>query len=250
MGAFSRITLGAFSVDEIIRGRKNRFCCREGGAGMELDHLFLCVGDRGRCGDLLTEFGLREGSGNRHEGQGTANRRFFFRNLMLEILWVEDEEEARSPLTAPMGLWERCGGEEGRSPFGIGLRVQDPEEVLPFPIWEFCPPYLGGRGCIRVGCGAGTEEPLVFCIPAGAGPYGERNASQPKTEVAGAGWVREVELRSKQGVPLSGPLEAVNGLAGFRAFRGDEDLLTLRLGPGPGTRRRCFAPALPLELRW
>ena len=199
---------------------------------MELDHLFLAVPDRGACGDPLVAFGLTEGSGNRHEGQGTANRRFFFPNLMLEILWVEDEEEARSPLTAPMGLWERCGGEEGRSPFGIGLRVQDPEEVLPFPIWEFCPPYLGGRGCIRVGCGAGTEEPLVFCIP------------------AGAGWVREVELRSKQGVPLSGPLEAVNGLAGFRAFRGDEDLLTLRLGPGPGTRRRCFAPALPLELRW
>ena len=119
---------------------------------MELDHLFLAVPDRGACGDPLVAFGLTEGSGNRHEGQGTANRRFFFPNLMLEILWVEDEREARSALTGPMGLFERCR-EAGASPFGVGIRAEGP---LSFPAWEYRPRYLGGRGCLRVGCGAGV----------------------------------------------------------------------------------------------
>lgn len=59
----------------VIRGRKNRFCCREGGAGMELDHLFLCVGDRGRCRDLLTEFiagGKRESARGAGDGEPTV----------------------------------------------------------------------------------------------------------------------------------------------------------------------------------
>jgi hypothetical protein len=57
-------------------------------------------------------FGLTEGMSNSHPEQGTANRRYFLRNAMLELLWVHDEREARSsPLrvsgndgsTAPLG---------------------------------------------------------------------------------------------------------------------------------------------------
>lgn len=51
-------------------------------------------------------FGLTEGTSNSHPEQGTANRRFFFPNAMLELLWVHDEHEAQSPLVAPTRLWE------------------------------------------------------------------------------------------------------------------------------------------------
>ena len=211
---------------------------------MELDHLFLAVPDRGACGDPLVAFGLTEGSGNRHEGQGTANRRFFFPNLMLEILWVEDEREARSALTGPMGLFERCR-EAGASPFGVGIRAEGP---LSFPAWEYRPRYLGGRGCLRVGCGSGVQEPLVFCLPEGVPSCGVRHASEPRAW--GESRVAEVELHTRQEVPLGAPRAALNGLEGFRAVRGDRDLLVLRLEGPPGEGSRCFLPGLPLELRW
>ena len=42
----------------------------------------------------LTVIGFLEGSGNVHRGQGTANRRVFFENAMLELIWVCDEAGA------------------------------------------------------------------------------------------------------------------------------------------------------------
>ena len=48
-----------------------------------------------------------EGASNSHPGQGTTNRRFFFRNAMLALLWIYDAEEAKSEPIRPTRLWER-----------------------------------------------------------------------------------------------------------------------------------------------
>lgn len=53
---------------------------------MEIDHIYICTETKAPAGNLLVEFGLEEGSSNVHPGQGTANRRFYFHNLMLELL--------------------------------------------------------------------------------------------------------------------------------------------------------------------
>ncbi len=51
-----------------------------------------------------------------------ANRRIFFKNGMLEFIWVANAAEIKSQETAPTHLWERsCWQESGFSPFGIGL---------------------------------------------------------------------------------------------------------------------------------
>ena len=42
---------------------------------MKIDHVFLRAKRNASEGDLLREFGLVEGGGNRHPGQGTENRR-------------------------------------------------------------------------------------------------------------------------------------------------------------------------------
>jgi hypothetical protein len=55
---------------------------------VELDHIFICTEVGVPEADQLVTFGLTEGSSNLHLGQGTANRRFFFYNAMLELLWV------------------------------------------------------------------------------------------------------------------------------------------------------------------
>ncbi len=69
-----------------------------------LDHVFVCTAVAAPEADRLVAFGLTEGTASSHPGQGTANRRFFFRNAVLELLWVHDEHEARSPVVAPPAL--------------------------------------------------------------------------------------------------------------------------------------------------
>ncbi len=40
---------------------------------MEVDHIYICTDKKAPAGDLLVEFGLREGSSNVHPGQGMGN---------------------------------------------------------------------------------------------------------------------------------------------------------------------------------
>src|SRR5438552_2189888 len=82
-----------------------------------------CAAPGAPAADRLVALGLSEGSGNVHQGQGTANRRFFFRNAMVELIWVSDEREAQSDLVAPLRLWERARYRQtGAAPFGLCLR--------------------------------------------------------------------------------------------------------------------------------
>jgi hypothetical protein len=71
---------------------------------VELDHVFVCTPLDAPEADLLVAFGLAEGMLNTHLGQGTANRRFYFRSALLALGWARDEREARSPLVAPTRL--------------------------------------------------------------------------------------------------------------------------------------------------
>ena len=60
---------------------------------MEIDHIFIFSNNSGKEAKNLIEFGLTEGSSRVHKEQGTKNRKFYFENFFLEILWVINEEE-------------------------------------------------------------------------------------------------------------------------------------------------------------
>src|SRR5947209_7734859 len=110
---------------------------------VELDHVFVCVNRSAPEAEEVSRFGLSEGPANVHPGQGTANRRFFFRNGMLELLWVENPEEARNEVTAPTQLWERwTQRHSGSCPFGILVRPANTDETVPFPAQEYRPVWL------------------------------------------------------------------------------------------------------------
>lgn len=97
---------------------------------MEIDHIFI-FSNQGREGDQLVDFGLTEGSSRVHPGQGTTNRKFYFENFFLELVWVIDEEEITSELTAPTRLWERSQFRtNGHSPFGLCLVNTETTNVL------------------------------------------------------------------------------------------------------------------------
>ena len=87
-----------------------------------VDHIFICTSADAPAARLLVNLGLVEGSSNRHPGQGTICRRFFFQTFMLELLWMEKASEAQSAMARPTRLWERFSavGREA-SPFGVIL---------------------------------------------------------------------------------------------------------------------------------
>ena len=61
---------------------------------LRFDHVFVFVPPGAQAADLLVAAGLVEGPPNQHPGQGTANRRFFLANAMLELLWVHEADAA------------------------------------------------------------------------------------------------------------------------------------------------------------
>jgi hypothetical protein len=131
-----------------------------------LDHLFVMTdaGAEVEAFDVAAR-GFVEGPPNHHPGQGTACRRFFFANAMLELLWVENEAEARSALVQPLRLWERWMGRgSGACPFGIALRPEAPGLEPPFPTFEYWPSFFPAPAHVDVRASI-LQLPLKFCLP-------------------------------------------------------------------------------------
>lgn len=161
---------------------------------LHLHHVFVCTSvGAPEAGDLLNA-GLIEGSPNTHPAQGTANRRFFFENGFLELLWIHDEREAQSPLVAPTKLWERWAGRGGAAnPFGLCFSSSEGAgSVLPFPVWAYRPDYLPGDRCFLFADALPLSEPEVF-VP--SWPQGQASPpSEPKIHPLGLTELRSVSV--------------------------------------------------------
>jgi hypothetical protein len=216
-----------------------------------VDHVFICTAIGAPGADRLRQFGLVEGSPNQHPGQGTACRRFFFRNAMLELLWVEDIAEVRSEQTRRTKLWERWS-EAGRatSPFGIVLRpAPGTQEACPFPSWEYRPPSMPAL-VLHIAEGTGLEEPMWCYREAGRAPAEtppERR--QPLDHSSG--------LRDISGVGIGCPLLERTSLtlamthAGvITSHTGTDHLLELLFDSSRQSNCMDFRPDLPLVFRW
>jgi hypothetical protein len=99
---------------------------------MDIDHIFIFTDSKGKVADQLVSFGLTEGSSRIHKGQGTTNRKFYFENFFLEILWVHDENEIKSDLVKPTGLWHRANYQTNNfSPFGLCIvNIEDTDNLF------------------------------------------------------------------------------------------------------------------------
>jgi Glyoxalase-like domain len=200
----------------------------------EIDHVFVFCRPGAPEADLLLAAGLRIGRERQHPGQGTASKCFFFANAMLELLWVENETEARSALVQPLALWERSRWRDsGASPYGICFRLE-PGEQLPLPTWNYRPPYLRGGMAIQVARGLRPEQELVFAVtsrwdpPDVEHPFRGAMVTGLDGHCPPSEWLR----RTERGRPGGGPH------------------LEIELDGGSGARFLDFAPELPLALRW
>lgn len=210
---------------------------------VELDHLFICTDAGAPEGDDLVRAGLVEGPPNQHPGQGTANRRFAFKNAMIELLWVCDPQEAQNEGTRRTLLWDRWGKRSGpASPFGICLRPAGDENVkAPFEAWEYRPAYLAAPLSMHL-AEAPIEEPMWVYLDFLRGADRESHFTEHPLgvrEITGLNLTSPTELRSNAAqVALS------NGVLRHRV--GSESLLEIEFDGNRRKRDVDFRPRLPL----
>ncbi len=220
----------------------------------ELDHLFIYTTVGAPAAEQLIQFGLTEGSANSHPGQGTANRRFFFHNLMLELLWVHDAGEAQSELTRPTYLWDRWDSlATNACPFGICLRPSGLDSgQRPFPSWDYHPLYLPPPLSIAVATNASVlTEPMLFYLAFAQRPdrY-PADKAQPLIHRAGFREVTRVTLTLPGQLPLSEALQGVVDAGLISIQSGQEYWLEIGFDHQLQGQHRDFRPALPLTLSW
>lgn len=212
-------------------------------APLFLDHVFIICDIGAPEADDLLKHGLTEGSGNVHAGQGTANRRFFFNNFMLELLWVCNPADAASAAVAPTGLWTRwMARAAGASRFGLLFGGVPPPHVATRP---YQPAYLPPGRAIEAACDIPLDEPALFFLPwlAGGGRTTEPTAPPaPIREITG------VALGTPDPAVLSAPLAAMCACGLLDAFPCSTQLLEIRYRSGSGGLMDC-RPRLPLVFR-
>ncbi len=168
---------------------------------LEVDHAFIACAHQAPEGDALLRLGFVEGSRNTHPGQGTANRRFYFENFMLELMWVADAAEAQSAQTRRTRLWDRWSQRQsGVSPFGIVFRAAgDQDSAAPFPTWAYYPSYLPPGLAIQIAEETRLQEPELFYLPFLKMP-GIR-AGEPLNHAAPIRRVRALKRRESPNLP-------------------------------------------------
>jgi hypothetical protein len=196
---------------------------------LAIDHVFVCTERGAPAAELLKQAGFTEGIPNRHPGQGTACRRFFFSNFMLEFLWLEDEAEARGEQARGLRLWERFGGPA--SPFGVILRGSGP---CPWLSWSYKPPTMPGLE-LEIAADAELDEPMWCYMRSDRGSTGVHEVTGV---VIGCPFVKAGSVTRAM---------AESGVIGVRS--GVDHLLELEFGGGLRGTVHDFRPELPVVIR-
>lgn len=219
---------------------------------VEIDHVFVMTAFAAPEARRLADLGLREGSSRRHPGQGTSNRRFFFANAMLELVWVDDIADATCGPAAGLCLAERWAQRScSASPFGIGLRpARGQPRVAPFPAWDYLPPYSPlvmpvAQSSRQIG------EPLLFFIPfhwrMDELPAAER---EPIEHPLGVRELTSVRVHVQKMSTPSLSMQRVVATGALQIEAGTESLMELGFDDGRRGGRADLRPILPLVLHW
>ena len=211
---------------------------------IELDHFFILTEPGAPHADLLSGIGLTEGPRNEHPSQGTANRRFFFSNMGLELLYVRDASEAARGRGSRLRIVERAADDKA-SPFGLIVRATTESTDMPFPGWRYCPEYFQADQCFHVGENSDLlEEPLCICMPL--------NMPLPEDQLRLANRKMTVtELRLS--VPVVRPtvtLEAIADCERISLRLNEPHRLEIVFNEEKEGKSKDMTPELPLVVRW
>lgn len=210
---------------------------------LELDHFFILTERPADQAETLSDIGLVEGTPNDHPGQGTSNRRFFFHNSALELLYVRDANEADAGPGRRLRLTDRVIDPRS-SPFGLITR-DNSSQADPFEGWLYQPDYFQ-RGCgFLVGENSDQlGEPLCIHMPFNLPrPEVQPESSEPFALVT--------ELRIH--VPVSTPsatLKRISEVKQISLVTNAPHLLEVVFNDESEGQLRDLRPDLPLLIRW
>jgi hypothetical protein len=209
-----------------------------------LDHFLILTEEGAPQAELLSKIGLVEGPPDIHPGQGTANRRFFFENAMLELAYVRDRQEALSGPGKRLRLIERAKRAQS-SPFGVVIKALDASSKPLFSGWQYFADYLAPDMYLLVGDNSDIlDEPLCVLMPADL----SRPAIRPPST-----YPFTVVTQLRLGVPVGEPsiaLKAVGELERVKVELGTPHHMEVVFNGGRDSFLRDFRPALPLTIRW
>ncbi|MCA8956073.1 MAG: VOC family protein [Planctomycetes bacterium] len=183
---------------------------------LELDHVFYLTSELDRHTAALVDAGFAIEPGQRHPGQGTANRRVLFHRNYLELLFVDDLAASRQN---PLRLHRRLAPEAAR--IGVVARGRFPRGFDDaFEPYE--PPYAPGL-TIWVHSRSLRDPRLPMFLVLDESTFGPREAMWPRTRFRaqpqwfahGNGATDLVEVTAPMGADLAQlPLSAVRATAG------------------------------------
>ncbi|WP_420064965.1 hypothetical protein [Pectobacterium colocasium] len=218
---------------------------------MEIDHIFICSDHNAPIADFLVENGILEGSCNRHLGQETANRRFFFNNIFLEFIYLDlDEYTHKNKIASPkLDIVKRLADKnELYSPFGIGCRPTRQGESIPFPHWQYQPSYLPDGYSIQVGI-ATPNEPLWFFLDFSGRPdQVEEEKRQPLNHPCGIRELTGIQLSIPTVNPLSLSADAMKKIEGVEINQGEVHNIILTFDYGKQNKKIICYPETPLTI--
>ena len=192
---------------------------------------------------MLTNIGLTEGSANSHPGQGTSNRRFFFTDLMLELIYVRDAKEAAGGPGHRLHLVKRLT-DKLASPFGLIVRTSNDLTAEPFPGWRYYPEYLNADQYLYVGENCDhIDEPLCIHHPfISSHPTGRLKSGRfdNVTEV-------RISFPSEQPSPV---LKNTGQCEKLSLIPGRPHLMEIIFNGHQKCQSRDLRPALPLVVSW
>jgi hypothetical protein len=216
---------------------------------LELDHVFVACAVDAPEAAALARLGLSEGSRNVHPGQGTANRRYFFDNFMLELLWVANSEEAtRTAQNRRTRLWDRWAGRgSGACPFGVVFRQSDETTSQPpFQTWSYRPGYLPPHLSIEIAEGTTLQEPELIHLPFVRG--GGTRPDEPRDHAAPIRQICGISIGLPHGTELSPASKEAQRCGLLSYHEADSHILEIHFA---ASTDGCFdlRPTLPVLLR-
>jgi len=212
---------------------------------LELHHFFILVKPGGEVADLLSSLNMSEGTRNKHEGQGTSNRRFNFSNGTLEVLWVHDKKEAMEGPGRDMLLPERAANPTA-CPFGLIFNRKDNDDLeMPFDGWKYEPDYFQAPWAFHVGSNSkNILEPLCIYMP-----FVEPGASVTSVDNEVFRSISKVHIHTPLEF-ISNVIETVNNADRLSIERGDEHLMEVTFNESQVGLSKDFRPNVPLIIHW
>lgn len=219
---------------------------------MEIDHVFLRTKRGAPEAALLLELGFTEGTCNKHPGQGTANRRFFFHNAFIELLWIDDENEIRAEAARPTMLYERLNHDGFKaSPFGLCFRPVDGQERAPFPTWTYAPAYVPQGMVIDIAEDVPLSEPMWFFLKQASAPVSAAEGRrQALTHRCGVREITSIAVTTSATGEWSKPATAAASLGCVTLAQSDHHLIEITFDCGYRHQRHDFRPILPLIVNY